>query len=432
MLMLSGLWDISWDTPMPKPRAAKLETATARRRLPARRKPYYTTISPGIALGYRRNVGGGSWSVRVTGHGADWVKRLALADDLEPADGKHVLNYWQAIDTARALARRQPGADDANRPVTVAEALHRYQRDLESRGADAQNANRVRRHLTPTLASKPVALLTMGDLRQWRDGLVDKGVAPATINRTRAGLRAALELAASLDDRIQNRSAFRAGLKGLPGGKNARRVVLPDDDVRRIVEAAYQEEDRAFGVLIEVLAQTGSRISQAARLRCADLQVDQADPRLLMPTSYKGRGQKEKQHVPVPITAALAALLAELRGDRSADAPLLVKSDGTRWLESNKSEHWNMFRVVTERAGFDPDTITTYALRHSSICRALLKGVPVSIVARLHDTSAREIEAHYAAYILDVAGDALSRKGLLPEATPTADNVVPLSAGQRP
>jgi hypothetical protein len=223
---------------MPKPRAAKLETATARRRLPARRKPYYATVSPNIAVGYRRNVGAGSWSVRCTGQGADWVKRIGLSDDLEPSDGKHVLTYWQAIDAARALARRQPGADDANRPVTVSEALDRYQHDLESRGADAQNANRVRRHLTPTLATKPVALLTMNDLRHWRDGLVSKGVAPATINRTRAGLRAALELAASLDDRITNRNAFRSGLKGLPGGKNARRVVLPDADVLRLVEAA--------------------------------------------------------------------------------------------------------------------------------------------------------------------------------------------------
>jgi hypothetical protein len=35
--MLSGVWDISWDTeiaPMPKPRVAKLENATARRKLP--------------------------------------------------------------------------------------------------------------------------------------------------------------------------------------------------------------------------------------------------------------------------------------------------------------------------------------------------------------------------------------------------------------
>jgi integrase len=431
--MLSDVWDISWDTgtaSMPKPRTAKLETATARRKLPVRKKPFYIAVSPGIALGYRRNIGGGSWSARCTGQGADWIKRIGLADDLEPADGKHVLTYWQAIDMARALARRQPAADDANRPLTVGEALDRYQRDLESRGADAQNANRVRRHLPPTLASKPVALLSMNDLRHWRDGLVSKGVAPATINRTRAGLRAALELAASLDDRITNRQAFRLGLKGLPGGKNARRVVLPDADVLRLVKAAYQE-DRTFGVLIEVLAQTGARVSQAARLRCADLQANRANPSLLLPASYKGRGQKEKQQVPAPITASLAALLAELKSDRPDDAPLLVKSDGSRWLEINKSEHWNLFRAVAERAGFDPDVTTTYSLRHSSICRGLLNGVPVSIVARLHDTSAREIEAHYAAYILDVAGDALSRKGLLRSEVPTADNVITLP-GQRP
>jgi integrase len=410
---------------MPKPRVAKLETATARRKLPVRKKPFYVTVSPGIALGYRRNIGGGSWSARCTGQGADWIKRIGLADDLEPEDGKHVLTYWQAIDMARALARRQPGADDTNRPVTVAEALDRYQRDLESRGADAQNANRVRRHLTPTLAGKPVALLTTNDLRHWRDSLVSKGVAPATINRTRAGLRAALELAASLDDRITNRSAFRLGLKGLPGGKNARRIVLPDADVLRIVEAAYQE-DRAFGVLVEVLAQTGARVSQAARLRCTDLQNDRGDPRLMMPASYKGRSEKEKQRVAVPIPAALAALLAELRGDRPDDAPLLLKSDGTPWLKTNKSEHWNLFRGVASRAGFDPDLVTSYCLRHSAVCRRLLAGTPVSVVARLHDTSAREIEAHYAAYILDVAGDAISRKGLLDIAQGGDENVVAL------
>jgi integrase len=417
---------------MPKPRASKLETATARRRLDGRRKPYYATISPGIQLGYRRNIGGGSWSVRCIAQGADWIKKIALADDLEPADGKHVLTYWQAIDMARALARRQPSADDANRPATVGEALDRYQRDLDSRGADAQNANRVRRHLTPTLATKPVALLTMNDLRHWRDGLVSKGIAPATINRTRAGLRAALELAASLDDRITNRNAFRSGLKGLPGGKNARRVVLPDADVLRLVEAAY-EHDRAFGILIEVLAQTGARVSQASRLKCDDLQADGPDPRVLVPTSYKGgRGQKEREHVPVPIPKSLAAQLNELRGDRPHDAPLLRKSDGSRWLATTKSEHWNLFRIVAERAGFDPDVITSYALRHSSICRALVNGVPVSIVAKLHDTSSREIESHYAAYILDVAGDALSRKGLLRPEERTADSVIVAPPERRP
>src|SRR5215510_14665594 len=63
---------------MPKLRAAKLETATARRKLAVRKKPYWTTISPGIALGYRRNEGAGTWSVRVADGGVEWIKRIAL------------------------------------------------------------------------------------------------------------------------------------------------------------------------------------------------------------------------------------------------------------------------------------------------------------------------------------------------------------------
>ncbi len=71
--------------------------------------------------------------------------------------------------------------------------------------------------------------------------------------------------------------------------------------------------------------------------------------------------------------------------------------------------------------------ITSYSLRHSSICRALLAGVPVSVVAKLHDTSGDEIESHYSAHILDVTGDVLSRKGLLrPESLTTHNVVVPL------
>ena len=120
---------------MPKPRAARLETPTARRKLAVRKKPFWITISPGIHLGYRRNQTAGTWSVRVADSGAEWIKKIALADDLEAASPPHVLSFWQAIDQARAFARRQPGeAIDESRPLTVSEALTLYEKDLISRG----------------------------------------------------------------------------------------------------------------------------------------------------------------------------------------------------------------------------------------------------------------------------------------------------------
>ena len=75
-----------------KPRASRLETRTSRLKLAVRQKPYdFTTISPGIALGYRRNKAAGVWVVRVAdGHGGNWTKRVGLADDFENADGANV------------------------------------------------------------------------------------------------------------------------------------------------------------------------------------------------------------------------------------------------------------------------------------------------------------------------------------------------------
>jgi integrase len=409
---------------MPKPRSFKLETPTTRRKLSIRKKPYWITIAPGIALGYRRNAGAGTWSVRSTnGHGAEWLKRIALSDDQEPANSTTVLTFWQAQDRARALARGQTG-DDGDRPITVSEALDRYEIDLQARGGDAYNAQRARLHLTGSLASKPVALLGAPELRRWRDALAAK-LAPASVNRTRTCLRAALELAAQNDVRIANQRAWKVGLAGLPDAQRARNVILADDVVRRIVETAYTH-DRALGLLVEVAACTGARLSQLARLEVGDLQAHRQDPRLLMPLSAKGR-MKAKRHErrPIPIPAPLARVLATAAAGRPSGAPLLTRSDGSAWGHSRNARHRELFRSVVSAAGLDPDQVTLYALRHSSIVRQLIGNIPIRVVAALHDTSVSQIERNYSRYIAEHS-DALARRALLDLAQPAASNVVPL------
>ena len=76
------------------------------------------------------------------GKGGSWTKKVALADDYEAADGEHVLDFWQAQDKARKLAR---GSDaDSGRPATVADAVDSYERDLVARGGSTANAGRIR------------------------------------------------------------------------------------------------------------------------------------------------------------------------------------------------------------------------------------------------------------------------------------------------
>ena len=131
--------------------AANLETKTARQRLEVRWKPYWHRLSGGISLGYRRSIGPGSWSVRVAdGKRGNSIKRIATADDAEPADGKGIMSFVQAREAALRLGR---GETEEVRPavVTLADAIEAYEGDLKARGAGLDNVSRLRFNLTPAI-----------------------------------------------------------------------------------------------------------------------------------------------------------------------------------------------------------------------------------------------------------------------------------------
>jgi integrase len=401
------------DRSMPRRiRSKDLETRTARLKLSVRQKPYFVVVAPGIRLGYRRNRGPGTWSVE--GGGGAWLDRFAHADDYEPADlGQgHVLDYWMAVDKARRLAR---GNGDNGQPLTVDAALTDYHASLEARGGAIGNVSRVRRHLTPTIAAQPVGLLEPRELAHWRDSLLATGLKPGTVKRICAALAAALTLASKHDQRITNREAWRTAFAGLSDTHNPRNTILSDDQARAIVAAA-EATDRCFALYLETHAVTGARSSQIAALTIGDLQ-DGPAPRLLMPCSRKGRGRKAGVRKPVPITPVLASKLKQIAFGRWPAEPLLLRHDGQPWQPS-KGDHIRLFRRAAERAGLTG--VTVYALRHSSIVRSLLAGVPARIVAVTHDTSIPMLERTYSHYIADHA-DEVARRGLLDTATPLAE-----------
>jgi integrase len=382
-------------------RSSPLESRSGRLKLAKRGKPYWVRIDRGLSLGYRRIDTAGPWIVRrATGDGNSWIKNFAHADDFEESNGDDVLSFFQAQAIARTIAR---DGEAAGGLITVAAAIERYATDLATRGGDAKNARTARAHLPPALLGKPVSLLTTRDLRTWRDGLL-KGRAPGTVNRIISTVRAALELASKVDARITNTAAFKAGLEKLRAAGRARNVVLTDEQVRDLVRLAYADSP-GFGLLIEVLAVTGARFSQAARLTVADLQ----DDRLMMPTSLKGKGVKRSDRRAVPIPPGLATTLRQAAAGRSGDALLLVRPDGGAW---DVNHIRRPFQAVAARAGLDPVIVTSYALRHSSITRQLLAGVPIRIVAHVHDTSVPMIEKTYSASIGDHS-DAVLRRALL-------------------
>ncbi|MCP3464482.1 site-specific integrase [Bradyrhizobium sp. CCGUVB23] len=297
-----------------KVRNSLLESRSARLKLAVRRKPYTgSSLGRGMALLYRRNKTNGSWVAKVSdGHGSYWTKAFAEADDFDASDGKTILDFYQAQDVAKSLARRQPGdIGDDSRPATVSEALDRYEDDLKARNGSVYNARHPRSHLTSVLLSKPVQLLDAKELNVWRNSLLARGLEPASVVRYCKGLRAALNLAASHDARIRNNEAWRTGLEALPDATVARNVILDDKTVGRFINASYAHCS-ALGLFVHVLAETGARPSQATRLLVEDLHGG-ANPRLSMPRSAKGgsknRVARKHERVNVPISEALAAKL---------------------------------------------------------------------------------------------------------------------------
>ena len=229
-------------------RSSTLETRSARLRLPVSVKPTFVRVAKGLGLGYRRNKSGGVWIMRVAdGKRGNWVRTIGAADDFAEADGGDVLNFWQAQDQVRSLAR----VDRAGtaEPITVAHALDAYEADLKTRGADVANVQRIRAYMTNGLAGKLITLLAARELRAWRDGLIER-MSPASVNRTCFALKAALNLAARQDERIISRRAWQEGLALIPNATHDRNVILADGGVCDLIAEAYNES-REFGLLAE-------------------------------------------------------------------------------------------------------------------------------------------------------------------------------------
>lgn len=406
-----------------KLRHSALETRSPRLALAVRRKPYPgPRLARGLKLLYRRNQTAGVWVAKIAdGRGGYREIRVADADDFDEANGKTILNFFQAQDAAKRLVA---GGTEASELVNLDTALKDYEADLTARDADPYNASLVRYHLKgEVLLTRPLALISAEDLKKWRNSLIGKGLTASSVNRIRNAMRACLELA------MPSRShVWKDGLERLPNATTARKLIFPDTTISALVAEATRH-NAGLGLLCDVLAVTGMRPIQAQRLRVEDL-IGGPHPRLMVSKTAKGggrnRAEKKQQRFPVPITPALHSKLRAAAKGRDDHAPLLMQSSGRPWSANPNADYRHMFAQIVKTLKL-PDDATAYLFRHSSIVRMLLKGLPTKLVADLHDTSEPMIRAHYGRYLVEHTDD-IARAALLHHDAPdTSDNVVPMT-----
>ncbi|KQT78096.1 site-specific integrase [Methylobacterium sp. Leaf466] len=422
-----------------------IDSPAKRAKLASNKNPYWQGVSGGrggVSLGYRRSARGpGSWVAKIVVDGRRAEARLGNADDA--GANAESLSFPSAVTAALVWARKQvaqianedPEAEVVSAP-TVRSAVEAYiaARSKRQSKGDIGTAGRLRKHVLADerFAALEISKLTARAIQAWR-GRLTKNYAQTSVNRLLNDLRAALN--AAID---ANRQAIpatvaaevRSGTKALSADANARKQVLPDAAIRRLIDAAFEIDSTGdFGRLILVMAATGARFSQIERLTVSDVQS--ARYRIMVPPSRKGRAAKKPTPIAVPVGADVIGRLQPVISNRRGDEPLLLhwisKQVGPVEWERVERRPWGASFVPTRQwakardVAELPTDIVMLCLRHSSIVRALSVNVPVRLVAALHDTSVGMIEQHYSAYIVD-ATEELARRAVTPlapiEATP--------------
>jgi integrase len=427
----------------------EIDTTAKRDKLPTRKNPYWQGISGGrggVSLGYRKGAaGGGVWIVKIVIDRKRTEERIGPAADQEDAP-VGFLSYTAAVSAALEWSRTQIAIVEANADVardaavpTVRSVVEAYAaRRKKAAGGKQTSVEALLSHLPidGKFAKLRFAKLTEKAIEEWlgqlqrrpkgipnpkRKGkkvVVDvRPLETGTRNRLLGDLRAAFNIAAGRYRREipgHIHAEIKAGTRNEPTDGEARRQLLSEAQVRTIVDAAFDvEEDLGYVVLIAAV--TGARYSQIVRLTVADIQV--VNSRIMVPSSKKGRKKSSHPPAAVPVHADAIDRLKVLVVGRAGNDRLLTrwayKHGAGRWLK-DKRRAWGLASEITKPwarvvklAGVPEDTIM-YALRHTSIVRGLIAGLPVRLIAALHDTSVAMIEQHYSAFITDMS-DELAR-----------------------
>lgn len=174
-------------------------------------------------------------------------------------------------------------------------------------------------------------------------------------------------------------------------------TVLEEEQLERLEQAALNERDR---LIVRILADTGIRVSELTTLRYDRLQrgYDSQSMRVL---SKGGEGIGERT-VPLVMPGLLRRLERYLQatGGRSPEQPyvFIAKRRDPRSGELEPltpSGVQRLLRNLGREIGL-PMTVGPHLLRHTFITRALRKGVPEVVIARIVGHSdLRMIHRHY-------------------------------------
>jgi integrase len=413
-------------------RNPKIDTRSARIKLAERREPYWTVLSAGCALGYRRGAKGGTWIAKFRdADGSRHFQALGASDDARDADGLSVYSFTQAQERARAWFQqkaRELAGDLAplDRLYTVSDALADYRADYQRRGGKAIDRLdwSAAAWIAPELGAVTLDRLTKIRIISWHQNIAElsprlrtkAGAAPrhretdkspeavrrrrSTANRVLTILKAALNHA-HREGKCANDDAWRT-VRAFREADAARLRYLSDDEARRLTNACPTD----FRALVAGALLSGCRYGELATMAVDDFNSDAGTLRVRASKSGKPRH--------VVLTQEGRDFVAQRAAGQPGSGRLFVRNNGRPW---GKSEQQRPLRAACAAARIDPPA-NFHALRHTYASRLVMRGVPLAVVAaQLGHADTRMVEKHYghlsSGYVAETVRAAFGALGLV-------------------
>ena len=419
-------------------RDAKLDTRSSRVKLVERREPYWTVLSQGCAVGYRKGAKGGTWVARYRDEARkQHYRSLGAADDALDADGVTVLSFSDGQARAREWFSRVTlellDGEVSSGPYVVRDAmedyLRWYARHRKSLGRVQSNINV---HILPHLGGIEVAKLSKKRIERWHemlsetpprartrpgaeqryrhliDSLDDKRKRQCTANKILTILKAALNRAVD-EKKVASDDGWRR-LKPFPDVDVANARYLTDDEARRLTNACAEP----FRSLVVAALLTGGRYGELVALRVSDFDPKAATTHVRTSKSGKAR------HIVLSEEGCKFLLNATV--GKAPEDLIFRRDDGAAW---GPSQQRRPLLLACAAAQIEP-AISFHVFRHSHASRLAMGGVPLAVIAVQlghHDT--RMVEKHYGhlapSYVADTVRAAFGSMGIVDES-----NVTPL------
>lgn len=367
---------------------------------------YVVPFGKGRLLGYRPRRRGGVWHLKMKIDGRARTRFLAIADDLEEADGVRVLRFDQALRRAREIFGGEPETFFRRRdpdmlahtlrvcPVgdrfTVGHALEAYlaeKKAKNSRHAFHHAVADANAYIVGDLAACPCDELDITHLRQWfrdlhiraegtsnflrrarnqplviNDGEADR-LARRRANSVLIVLKAALNMAWR-DGRIADDGPWRR-LRPYPNARRARQRVLGDEEIRALLAAAPLDLRR----LVKGALFTGCRVGELRELRPSNFNYRSGTLFVHATKTAKSRN--------IVLSFEAIAFFQRLIEGLGEEHPVFHRAGLKPW---GRAHHTMPMRRASSDAGFE-EAVVFHDLRHTYASRLLMAGVSPFVVA---------------------------------------------------